>query len=1097
MGPLGEDGSRTAVPRSTTIRNWIRQSVRLLTAGIGTCVALWVCGFLLRPDVAPRPPAHTSAEQANAVLARDVSFDPTHGPTLHVDRHVTPVAESPLLSDLVKAGKLPPLNERLPDDPIVMTGKDGVGQYGGTWLNLASAPDDVGVITYRMSGAFLVRWSPLGYPLEMHMAKSVVPSDQDRVWTVTLRRGLRWSDGQPYTVDDIMYWWTAEATNKTLTSTPPNWMMRAGKVGTVEKIDAEHVRFVFPEPYPLFLETLAQQTSLTDTCQHYLRQYHPDPSIGDKDVIARDMKTYKMPSAGALYHYMKDWANPECPRLWPWVYRTYRGDPPQVFVRNPYYAAVDTAGQQLPYVDRLQFDVQDPKLIAVNAAGGGVSMQGRSLRFADYTELVSRSDSAGTRVAHWYSATRSMWVINPNLNRRVDPSHPDTKSKAELLSDKRFRQALSLAIDRQKIITADQSGVGQPSQVEPGPESVYHNERLAKAFVQHDPARANATLDELGLTKRDAEGFRTFADGSRMTWYLDTTAFTGSGPAQFVIDDWADVGIRCVLRERARTLFYVDKDAMDFDFNAWTAESDYQPLLSPRYFIPASTESFYAVGWGRWYQNGGYYGDPQADTAGCIPVPKSSPMYEAISCYEQALQTVDKAEQIRLVRRITDIAAENTWTINIATPPPSPVVVSRDLRNVPDNALFGVIYSTPSNAGIETYYFAHPHDSEGAKEDVKASIVTPTLRQGAQAADGAGGGWLTALLRVLLIGVPLLLLVGVAVRHPFIGRRLVIMVPTLAVISLVVFVLIRLPPGDFLTSKLMQVQESGDSTAEQTIGDLRELFHFEEPGWKLYARWMGLRWFGTFSPSDEGLLQGNLGRSMETSQPINSMVGDRILLTVVVSLVTILFTWAVALPIGIYSAVRQYSVGDYLLTLVGFIGMCVPAFLLALVLIAVSGLTGLFSPEFAAQPEWTTAKAVDLAKHIWIPVLVLGVGGTAGMIRTMRANLLDELKRPYVTTAMAKGVRPMRLLLKYPVRLALNPFVSGIGGLFPQLISGGAIVSLVLALPMVGPLQLQALQNQDTYLAGSMLMVLSLLGVIGTLVSDLLLLWLDPRIRLE
>ncbi|MBC7783744.1 MAG: ABC transporter permease [Burkholderiales bacterium] len=334
-------------------------------------------------------------------------------------------------------------------------------------------------------------------------------------------------------------------------------------------------------------------------------------------------------------------------------------------------------------------------------------------------------------------------------------------------------------------------------------------------------------------------------------------------------------------------------------------------------------------------------------------------------------------------------------------------------------------------------------------------------------------------------------------RHPFIARRLLIFVPTLAVISVIVFSIIRLPPGDFLTTRIMLLQESGDPANLQGIEDLRRLFRYEEPAWKLYLRWTGLHWFTTFSPNDEGLLQGNLGRSMETQQPINSVVGDRILLTVIVSLATLIFTWIVAMPIGIYSAVRQYSMGDYVLTVVGFIGMCVPAFLLALVLMAVSGVSGLFSPDYAAQPEWSLAKVMDLLKHIWIPILVLGVGGTAGMIRVMRANLLDELKKPYVITAMAKGVRPMKLLVKYPVRLALNPFVSGIGGLFPQLISGGAIVATVLALPMVGPQLLQALFTEDMYLAGSMLMVLSLLSVAGTLVSDLLLLWLDPRIRFE
>jgi ABC-type dipeptide/oligopeptide/nickel transport system permease component len=251
------------------------------------------------------------------------------------------------------------------------------------------------------------------------------------------------------------------------------------------------------------------------------------------------------------------------------------------------------------------------------------------------------------------------------------------------------------------------------------------------------------------------------------------------------------------------------------------------------------------------------------------------------------------------------------------------------------------------------------------------------------------------------------------------------------------------------------------------------------------------------------LLQGNMGRSMETQKSVNDIVGDRVMLTFLVSLGTILFTWAIALPIGIYSAVRQYSWGDYVLTFMGFIGMCVPNFLLAIILMYWSGkylgvnVTGLFSPEYAAAPEWTWGKIVDLMQHIWVPVIVIATAGTAGMIRVMRGNLLDELSKPYVTTAMAKGVRPFRLLMKYPVRLALNPFISGIGGIFPQLVSGGAIVAIVLSLPMVGPLMLQGLMTQDVYLAGSMLMVLSLLGIFGTLVSDLLLLWLDPRIRLE
>ena len=329
------------------------------------------------------------------------------------------------------------------------------------------------------------------------------------------------------------------------------------------------------------------------------------------------------------------------------------------------------------------------------------------------------------------------------------------------------------------------------------------------------------------------------------------------------------------------------------------------------------------------------------------------------------------------------------------------------------------------------------------------------------------------------------------------------MVPTLLVVSVCAFVIVQLPPGDFLTSLMAQLETKGEELDMRRIEDLRGMFDLDEPLAVRYLDWIGLRWFLTFDEGDRGLLQGDMGLSMESQNRVNDVVGDRILLTLAISLGAILFTWAVALPIGIYSAVRQYSAGDYLATFVGFVGMSIPNFLLALILMYLSNLyfgvpiSGLFSAEYAAQSYWDWPKFVDLLKHVWVPVVVLGVTGTAGMIRIMRGNLLDELKKPYVITAMAKGVRPVKLLIKYPVRLALNPFISNLGALFPQLVSGGAIVALILSLPTVGPLLLRALQMEDMYLAGSMLLVLSALGILGTLVSDLLLLILDPRIRME
>jgi ABC-type dipeptide/oligopeptide/nickel transport system permease component len=400
---------------------------------------------------------------------------------------------------------------------------------------------------------------------------------------------------------------------------------------------------------------------------------------------------------------------------------------------------------------------------------------------------------------------------------------------------------------------------------------------------------------------------------------------------------------------------------------------------------------------------------------------------------------------------------------------------------------------TPGNAGLETYYFEQAsHDGDA---DAIDQLLNPVPLPTEQAGSGLTGGGILRGLFLLILGV---LLAMLCLRHPFVLRRLILMVPTLLVISICVFTIIQLPPGDYLSSRIMQLQEQGSSPelVEQEIEALQSQFHFNAPVVERYLRWMGVNWFLSFDTQDEGLLQGNMGRSMATGRSVNSLVGDRITLTFLITLGTVLFTWALAIPIGIYSACRQYSVGDYLITFFGFLGICMPPFFLALVLMAVTNVTGLFSAEYAVQPSWSWGKVLDLLRHVWIPILVMGVAGTAGMIRIMRANLLDELRKPYVITARAKGMRPIRLLFKYPVRVALNPFVSGIGSLFPYLVSGSALVAIVMSLPTVGPLMLDALFSQDMNLAGSMLMVLSLLAVAGTLVSDLLLLWLDPRIRI-
>jgi peptide/nickel transport system permease protein len=324
----------------------------------------------------------------------------------------------------------------------------------------------------------------------------------------------------------------------------------------------------------------------------------------------------------------------------------------------------------------------------------------------------------------------------------------------------------------------------------------------------------------------------------------------------------------------------------------------------------------------------------------------------------------------------------------------------------------------------------------------------------------------------------------------YVGRRVLLAVFTVWAISVLSFAIIQLPPGDYVTSYIAQMASSGSMVTEEEAQNLRIQYGLGQPIYVQYLKWMKL------------VVRGDFGQSMEWKRPVSEVIGDRLWLTVVVSVAALILTWVLALPIGIYSAVRQYSAGDYLATFVGFIGLAVPNFLLALVLLYFgfvlfnAHIGGLFTPELQDAP-WSAARAWDLAKHLPIPALILGLAGTAQQVRIMRANLLDELRKPYVVTARSKGLSELRVILKYPVRMALNPFASTIGYTLPYIVSGSVIVSLVLGLPTVGPLLLKALIAQDMFLAGTIVLMLGVMTVIGTLLSDILLVWIDPRIRIE
>lgn len=323
----------------------------------------------------------------------------------------------------------------------------------------------------------------------------------------------------------------------------------------------------------------------------------------------------------------------------------------------------------------------------------------------------------------------------------------------------------------------------------------------------------------------------------------------------------------------------------------------------------------------------------------------------------------------------------------------------------------------------------------------------------------------------------------------FILQRLLLLPVLLFLFSVVVFILIQAPPGDFLDSYIATLASSGSSVDAEQIAALKEQFGLDQPIEVQYVRWM------------DNILHGDLGLSLEYQRPNNELIGERLVLTIVLALFAFVFTWVVAIPAGILCATHPHSPIDYFFSVINYIGVAIPNFLLALILMWIAyssfgvSVTGLFSPDYVDAP-WSWARVGDLLSHIWLPMVVIGVAGTARLTRVMRANLLDELNKPYVVTARAKGLSEWQLVMKYPVRLALNPLVSTVGWYLPQLFSGSLIVATVMNLPNIGPLLLRSLQSQDMYLAGSILMIYCGLTILGTLISDILLALFDPRIRM-
>ena len=599
--------------------------------------------------------------------------------------------ESPQLAQLVKEGKLPAVEKRLPKEPLVIKPVEEVGQYGGTWRRIAIGPGDAGIISNRLSYENLVRWSPDGKTVVPNVAKSWEASKDGKSFTFHLRDGMKWSDGQPFTADDILFWYQDVLLNEELTPTFPTWLCTRGVPGKVEKVDTNTIRFSFAHPYGLFPMMLAGPVGggITQYPKHYLKNFHP------KYVPKAELeKAAKAAGFDLWYQFFWDrqsWQNPSCPRIWPWIPKRVPPSTPVVCERNPYYWKVDTKGNQLPYIDNISFDiVSDIETLNVKAVAGEVDMQLRHILWENYTLYMTNRKQGDYRVLKWTSAEGSNALLMFNLNDK-DPV------LRKLIEDRRFRIALSQAINRDEINEICYLGMGEPRQAAVIKESPYYEEEFAKAYAQYDPARANKILDEMGLMKRDKEGFRLRPDGKTLSLTIEYAPVFGPwrDVVAMVKKYWETVGVKTIVKEESRDLFSPRAMAGDLDVGVWTMDRCFTPLIEMLYWMPieGGTPPSTGIQYWRWYRTRGKEGEK--------PPAEIQKIYEL---YDKIIEAIDDSERIRLAKEIMRINAENIWNIGLVGGLPHIVIVKNNFRNVPEKAISDWLQLTPGNTAPEQYF---------------------------------------------------------------------------------------------------------------------------------------------------------------------------------------------------------------------------------------------------------------------------------------------------------------------------------------------------------------------------------------------------------
>lgn len=619
-------------------------------------------------------------------------------PAMAVDYH-----EAPMLDEQVKAGKLPPVAERLPKDPRVVQPVEQVGKYGGTWRSGLVGGSDRNWL-FRIAGyeplvAWDREWSGKTIP---NLAESVTTSDGDKVFTVKLREGLKWSDGKPFTSDDIGFFINDIVGSKELMPNGLDWLMSDGEPGKFAKIDDTTFTITFKAPYGMFMQRMASNygVQLVMMAKHYCSQFMPTYNKDGLDKLIADngVKTWAdlfIKKCAVDTEANERWQNPDRPTMEPWVIKDpYVGGATVVtLVRNPYYFKVDPAGNQLPYIDKLSASVNaDVQTLVLKIVNGEIDYQDRHVNAnSNRAVFVDAAEKANIRIIDGPDADMNTTIISLNLTSKDPVKH-------EIFNNKDFRIGLSYAIDRQAIIDSAFVGQGEPWQAAPRKESPFYNERLAKQYTEYDVKKANEYLDK-AYPKKDGEGFRLGPDGKRISFNIMVIPALGDflDSTQLVAKYWQAVGVDAKVQTVDRTLFYDRKDNNDHDAAVFLGSGGMgDALFEPTFYFPFWNESLFAVPWGNWFASGGKSGEePPAEVK------------KQMDIYRELTQSADPDKQKALMKQLLDIAADQFYDIGINTPGPLYSVSKNNLHNVYARP-FAWTYPTPVASNTEQYYFDPP-----------------------------------------------------------------------------------------------------------------------------------------------------------------------------------------------------------------------------------------------------------------------------------------------------------------------------------------------------------------------------------------------------